>query len=266
MHRTFTSRYGIIAMASSLDSPGAVAHSVEDLAHLAEILSGHDEKDSTTGKLSVPKYSKELNADIKGMKIGIPKEYFVEGMEAGVNSSVMAAIKELEKLGAKPVEVSLPNTKYGSLVYAIVCPSEVASNLMRFDGIRYGHRATQFQSLDDLYRQSRSEGFGRTLVEALQNGLHVVSTDFSGPQDYLTPQNALLVNWRRADVGLNDYPHLSEPSWWADPDERSAVKQLEQAYERAKKGPNTQGQKDGAQFMHEALAFKYRPILKTYLR
>ena len=94
----------------------------------------------------------------------------------------------------------------------------------------------------------------------------MVSTDFSGPQDYLTPENALLVNWQRMEVGLDDYPNLSEPSWWADPDEKSALQQLELAYQRAKKGPNIHGQSDGAQFMHEALASKYRPILKTYLR
>jgi len=127
--------------------------------------------------------------------------------------------------------------------------------------------------LTDLYSSAncylslhRSEGFGRTLVEALQNGLHVVSNDFSGPQDYLTSENALLVNWQRMEVGLDDYPNLSEPSWWADPNEKSALQQLELAYQRAKKGPNTQGQIDGAQFMHEALAAKYRPILKTYLQ
>jgi glycosyltransferase involved in cell wall biosynthesis len=127
--------------------------------------------------------------------------------------------------------------------------------------------------LTDLYKSAncymslhRSEGFGRTLVEALQNGLHVISTDFSGTQDYLTPQNALLVNWQRAEVGVNDYPNLTEPSWWAEPDEQTALQQLELAYERAKKGPNTQGQIDGALFMPEALASKYRPILKTYLR
>jgi glycosyltransferase involved in cell wall biosynthesis len=127
--------------------------------------------------------------------------------------------------------------------------------------------------LTDLYNSAncylslhRSEGFGRTLVEALQNGLHIVSTDFSGPQDYLTSDNALLVHWQRTEVSPNDYPHLTEPSWWADPDERSAVQQLEQAYERTKKGPNTQGQRDGTNFLHEALASKYRPILKTYLR
>ncbi|NQW94781.1 MAG: glycosyltransferase [Polaromonas sp.] len=112
----------------------------------------------------------------------------------------------------------------------------------------------------------RSEGFGRTLVEALQNGLHVVSTDFSGPHDYLTPDNALLVDWQRQEVGPNDYPYLSEPSWWADPEEGSALLQLGRAFQRAKKGPNTQGQSDGAMFMHEALASKYRPILKTYLK
>ena len=123
-----------------------------------------------------------------------------------------------------------------------------------------------YQSADCYLSLHRSEGFGRTLVEALQNGLHVVSTNFSGPHDYLTPDNALIVNWQRTDVGPNDYPNLTEPSWWAEPDEPSALQQLQLACERAKKGPNIQGQNDGAKFLPEALAAKYRPILKTYLR
>lgn len=134
------------------------------------------------------------------------------------------------------------------------------------DTLSPGELTDLYQSANCYLSLHRSEGFGRTLVEALQNGLHVVSTDFSGPKDYLTPVNALLVNWQRVDVAANDYPHMTEPSWWAGPDEHSALQQLEVAYERAKKGPNTQGQNDGAQFMHEALASKYRPILKTYLR
>ena len=126
--------------------------------------------------------------------------------------------------------------------------------------------------LTDLYQSAncylslhRSEGFGRTLVEALQNGLHVVSTDFSGPQDYLTSDNALLVEWDRMAVGVNDYPNLSTPSWWANPSESSGLTQLQNAYSRSKSGRNLQGIADGAKFSHQNLADKYQRILKTYL-
>src|SRR5262245_19728593 len=126
-------------MGSSLDSIGAVGSSVEDLAMIAEITSGRDEKDSTTGHKAVPAYLKNLDTDMSKIKVGVTKQYFVDGMEAAAKQKVMDAIKDLEKLGAKIVEVDLPNTRYGSLVYAIVCPSEVSSNLARYDGIKYGH-------------------------------------------------------------------------------------------------------------------------------
>lgn len=172
------SRYGIIAMGSSLDSPGAVANSVEDLAHLAEIMSGQDEKDSTTGPVLVPAYSKQLSADMRGVKIGVPKEYFVEGMEDGVKQRVMEAIEEYKKMGAQIQEVSLPNTKYGSLVYAIVCPSEVASNLMRYDGIRYGHSTKEGSSLLEVYEKSRAEGFGDEAKRRILTGTYVLSAGY----------------------------------------------------------------------------------------
>ncbi len=172
------SRYGVIAMGSSLDSIGAVAYSVEDLAHIAELTSGRDEKDSTTGRDEVPGYAKNLSADIKGMTIGIPKEYFVDGMEAGVRQRVMDAIKELEKLGAKVKEVHLPNTKYGSLVYAIVCPSEVSSNLARYDGIRYGHVTKQAGNLLEVYEKSRAEGFGDEAKRRVLTGTYVLSAGY----------------------------------------------------------------------------------------
>ncbi len=172
------SRYGVAAMASSLDSMGAMAMSVKDLAMIAESISGQDPKDGTTGPHAVPEYSKLLDANIKGMKIGVPKEYFVDGMEEGVRERVMEAVEVLQDQGAEIVEVSLPNTKYGSLVYAIVCPSEVSSNLARYDGIRYGHSTQEGQSLLDVYMKSRSEGFGDEAKRRIMTGTYVLSAGY----------------------------------------------------------------------------------------
>lgn len=172
------SRYGVAAMASSLDSMGAMAMSVKDLAMIAEAISGQDPKDGTTGPHAVPEYSKLLDANIKGMKIGVPKEYFVEGMEEGVRARIMEAVEVLRDQGAEIVEVSLPNTKYGSLVYAIVCPSEVSSNLARYDGIRYGHSTKEGQSLLEVYMKSRAEGFGDEAKRRIMTGTYVLSAGY----------------------------------------------------------------------------------------
>lgn len=170
------SRYGVIAMASSLDSPGVHANSVEDVVKLANVIAGQDPKDSTTGN-SPTNYT--FNKDnIKGLKVGIPKQYFVDGMEEGVKTKVHEAIKELEKLGAVIVEVDLPNTRYGSLVYAIVAPAEISSNLSRYDGIRYGHVSKNANSLLDVYELSRAEGFGDEAKRRIMTGTYVLSAGY----------------------------------------------------------------------------------------
>lgn len=172
------SRYGVAAMASSLDSMGAMARSVRDLAMIAEVISGADVKDSTTGQVEVPNYSTELNADIKGMKIGVPKEYFIDGMEEGVKSRVLEALDVLQAQGAEIVPVSLPNTRYGSMVYAIVCPSEVSSNLARYDGIRYGHSTQEGKDLFEVYSKARAEGFGDEAKRRIMTGTYVLSAGY----------------------------------------------------------------------------------------
>ncbi len=172
------SRFGVAALASSLDSMGALANSVLDLALIAVVISGQDINDSTTGPVEVPEYSKLLNADISGMKIGVPKEYFADGIEEGVRTRVTEAIEVLRAQGAEIVDVSLPNTKYGSLVYAIVCPSEVSSNLARYDGIRYGHSTTEANNLLDVYMKSRAEGFGDEAKRRIMTGTYVLSAGY----------------------------------------------------------------------------------------
>jgi aspartyl-tRNA(Asn)/glutamyl-tRNA(Gln) amidotransferase subunit A len=170
------SRYGVIAMGSSLDSPGAHAYSVKDLIVLANVMSGRDPKDSTTGDKAT---SYKLQAtSLQGLKVGVPKQYFVDGMEGDVRERVMDGIRELEKLGAELVEVDLPNTKYGSLVYAIVAPAEIASNLSRFDGIRYGHVSSEANSLLDVYEKTRDEGFGDEAKRRILTGTYVLSSGY----------------------------------------------------------------------------------------
>lgn len=172
------SRYGVISMASSLDSMGTMAHSVHDLALTAEAISGKDSNDSTTGTQPVESYSKELKTDLKGLRIGIPDEYFIEGMDSEVKQKVLEGIEELKKLGAELVKISLPNTKYGSLVYAIICPSEVSSNLARYDGIRFGHTTKEGGDLLSVYMKSRGEGFGLEAKRRILTGTYVLSAGY----------------------------------------------------------------------------------------
>ncbi len=172
------SRYGVISMTSSNDSIGAIGRSVRDLALTAEVMSGRDEKDATTGNREVPQYSANLRTNLKGMKIGVPAEYFIDGMEDDVKKRVLDAIEELRKLGAEIIDVSLPLTKYGSLVYAIVTPSEISSNLSRFDGIRYGHQAKDARDLAEIYSKTRAQGFGDEAKRRIMTGTYALSAGY----------------------------------------------------------------------------------------
>lgn len=170
------SRYGVIAMGSSLDSPGAHARSVKDLVMIANAISGQDSRDSTTGNHTAN--FKLQASSLQGLRVGVPRQYFVEGMEEGVKARVMEAIKELEKLGAILVDVDLPNTKYGSLVYAIVAPAEISSNLSRYDGIRYGLSTSSAGNLLEVYEKTRSEGLGDEAKRRILTGTYVLSAGY----------------------------------------------------------------------------------------
>ncbi|MDB4940365.1 MAG: glutamyl-tRNA(Gln) amidotransferase, subunit [Candidatus Doudnabacteria bacterium] len=189
------SRYGVIAMTSSNDSPGTMARSVKDLALTAEFMSGYDPSDGTTANKPVPNYADNLKSDLTGMRIGIPKEYFVEGMEPDVQARVMEAIEQLKKLGAEIIDVSLPLTRYGSLVYAIVTPSEISSNLAKFDGIRFGHQSKEAKTLNEIYTQSREQGFGDEAKRRIMTGTYALSAGYKDAY-YLKAQKVrrLLVN------------------------------------------------------------------------
>ncbi|GED19932.1 MULTISPECIES: Asp-tRNA(Asn)/Glu-tRNA(Gln) amidotransferase subunit GatA [Kurthia] len=168
------SRYGLVAFASSLDQIGPITRNVRDNALLLEAISGVDANDSTSANVEVPDFAAQLTGDIKGLKVAVPKEYLGEGVSAGVKAQVQAAIDKLKELGATVDEVSLPHSKYALAAYYILSSSEASSNLSRFDGIRYGFRA-EADNLEDLYLQTRAQGFGDEVKRRIMLGTYSLS-------------------------------------------------------------------------------------------
>lgn len=172
------SRYGVIAYASSLDQVGAFARNVRDCALATKAICGVDPNDATSVNQPVPNFEGSLGRSIKGLRVGIPKEYLIEGLAPEVKAATTEALKVLEGLGAIPVEISLPHTELAVAVYYILAPAEASSNLARYDGIRYGHRAEGNLDLKTLYCKSRSEGFGREVQRRILVGTYVLSSGF----------------------------------------------------------------------------------------
>ncbi|RZU00969.1 Asp-tRNA(Asn)/Glu-tRNA(Gln) amidotransferase subunit GatA [Rivibacter subsaxonicus] len=178
------SRYGMIAFASSLDQAGPIARSAEDCALLLQAMSGYDERDSTSAEQPVPDFAAALRTPragatesrpLEGLRVGVPREFFGTGVAADVDAAVKAALAQYEQLGATLVDVSLPRTELSIPVYYIIAPAEASSNLSRFDGVRYGHRAKDAEDLLELYRKSRSEGFGAEVKRRIMIGTYVLS-------------------------------------------------------------------------------------------
>ncbi len=169
------SRYGMIAFASSLDQGGPMAWTAEDCAMLLTAMAGFDPRDATSLEREPEDFSRHLNDSLKGLKIGVPKEYFGEGLADDVEQAVRNALKEYEKLGATLVEISLPKTSLSIPVYYVIAPAEASSNLSRFDGVRYGFRAADYSDLSDMYRKTRAEGFGSEVKRRILVGAYVLS-------------------------------------------------------------------------------------------
>jgi aspartyl-tRNA(Asn)/glutamyl-tRNA(Gln) amidotransferase subunit A len=169
------SRYGIVAFASSLDQAGPMGKSAEDLALMMNVMAGFDPRDSTSLERPKEDYSRDLRLSLSGVRIGLPKEYFGEGIDPGVRSALEEAIKWYESQGAKTVPVELPNAKLGVPVYYVIASAEASSNLSRYDGARYGHRAKEYKDLLDMYCRSRAEGFGAEVKQRILVGTYVLS-------------------------------------------------------------------------------------------
>ena len=172
------SRYGMIAFASSLDQAGPMCHTAEDCAAMMNVMSGHDPKDSTSIQREKENYLTSINNPIKGLKIGIPKEFFSEGLDPEVEKIIEQGISEYKKLGAEIVEISLPNNHLSIPVYYVIAPAEASSNLSRYDGVRYGYRTKEYDDLMDMYCKTREEGFGDEVKRRIMIGTYVLSAGY----------------------------------------------------------------------------------------
>jgi len=172
------SRFGMISFASSLDQAGVIAKDVLDSALVLEAICGHDKKDSTSSRIAVPSFTKNINAGVKGMRIGIPKEYRIDGMPDEIINLWAKAANWLKEQGAEIVDISLPHTKYALPTYYIIAPAEASSNLARFDGVRYGNRAEDVANINDMYEKTRSEGFGEEVKRRIMIGTYVLSAGY----------------------------------------------------------------------------------------
>ncbi|HXX58768.1 MAG TPA: Asp-tRNA(Asn)/Glu-tRNA(Gln) amidotransferase subunit GatA [Thermodesulfovibrionales bacterium] len=199
------SRYGLVAFASSLDQIGPITKNVKDAAILMNIISGRDQMDSTSAPVPVPDFSGGLGREIKGLKVGIPREYFIEGMDSAVEASVRAAIRQLESLGAIPEEISLPHTDYAVATYYLLATSEASSNLARYDGVKYGFRESG-KDLIDMYMKTRAGGFGAEVKRRIMLGTYALSSGYYDAYYRKAQQVRTLIKrdfeeaFRRADV------------------------------------------------------------------
>lgn len=205
------SRYGLIAFASSLDQIGPFARNVEDTALLLSVLAGYDEKDSTSVDNKSIDYTKELNSNVKGMKFALPKEYFGEGIDEKVKKKVLEAVETLKGLGAEVEEISLPYTEYALSCYYIISTSEASSNLARFDGVRYGYRAENYKDLDELYVNTRSEGFGEEVKRRIMLGTFALSSGYYDAY-YNKAQKVRTLIKRDFDKAFEKYDAIISPT------------------------------------------------------
>jgi aspartyl-tRNA(Asn)/glutamyl-tRNA(Gln) amidotransferase subunit A len=172
------SRFGLIAFASSLDQIGPLTRAVEDAAQVLSVIAGQDPLDSTSAPVDVPDYAALLGEDLRGLRVGVPAEYFIEGTESGVEAAVREGIAQMERLGAELVDVSLPSTGYALSTYYIIAPAEVSSNLSRYDGVKYGYRSTDGDDLIETYLSTRDQGFGAEVKRRIMVGTYALSSGY----------------------------------------------------------------------------------------
>lgn len=205
------SRFGLVAFASSLDQIGPITKNVEDAAYVLQAIAGHDAMDSTSANVDIPDYTAALTGDVRGMRIGVPKEYLGQGIDPRVKERVLEALKVFESMGAVWEEISMPHTEYAVATYYLLASSEASSNLARFDGVRYGVRAANPDNLMDLYRRSRSEGFGPEVKRRIMLGTYALSSGYYDAY-YLKAQQVRTLIKRDFDQAFEKYDLIVGPT------------------------------------------------------